>query len=154
MLTSVSEGGTRIQDRREKAVEEKLKEKKKWGPFRYFVLSAAVLILVLWGVIFFGGEKPPANATNIASNPRAFLFMVDSSIKRYAHYEKKGYPERLSDLIPKYLRLKSQDPLSLLSYRKDPKEGYGLSLAKKTPGEKAIILSPQGIRYESESGGA
>jgi hypothetical protein len=156
MLTSVSEVGTKIQDRRERASEEKLKEKKKWGPFRYFVLSSSVLILVLWGVILFGGEKPPSTATSIASNPRAFLFMVDSSIKRYAHYEKKGYPEQLSDIVPKYLRMdnKNLHQLRLLSYQKDPKEGYTLSLAKKTPGEKTVVLSPKGVQYESVGGGA
>jgi len=155
MLTSISDGGTRIQDRKERAVEGKLKERKKWGPFRYFTLSSAVLILVMWGVILFGGEKPPAATTNLASNPRAFLFMVDSSIKRFAHYEKKGYPEELSDLVPKYLRMDngSRDDFRLLSYQKDPKEGYRLSLAKKAPGEKVVILSPKGVQYESAGGG-
>lgn len=155
MLTSVSEGGTQILDRRDRAVEERFKEKKKWGPFRYFIVSTSVLIVVMWGVILFGGEKAPSGSANLASNPRAFLFMVDSSIKRYAHYEKKGYPEQLSTLVPKYLRIdkKSLDQLSLLSYRKDPKEGYTLSLAKKIPGEKAVVLSPRGIQYESEGGG-
>jgi hypothetical protein len=155
MLTSVSAVGTKIQDRRERAVEEKHREKKKWGPFRYFILSSSVLILVLWGVILFGGEKAPAAATDPATNPRAFLFLVDSSIKRYAHYEKKGYPETLSDLVPKYLRMGTQsvDRLQLFSYRKDPKEGYRLSLAKKTPGEADVVLSPKGVRYESAGGG-
>jgi len=155
MLTSISDGGSKIQDRRQKAAEGKQKIKKKWGPFRYFLASSSVLILVMWGVILFGGEKPPASTTKLASNPRAFLFMVDSSLKRYAHFEKKGYPEKLADLVPKYLRIDSAnlDELKLFSYRKDPKEGYRLSLAKKTPDEQAVVLSPQGVQYESAGGG-
>jgi hypothetical protein len=155
MLTSVSDGTTRIQDRKERAIEGKLKEKKRWGPFRYFVLSSSVLILVFWGVILFGGEEAPVAATNLSSNPRAFLFMVDSSIKRYAHYEKKGYPEKLTELIPKYLRIDSRnlDRLQLLSYKKDPNQGYRLSLTKTTPGEPAVMLSPKGVQYEPAGGG-
>jgi hypothetical protein len=155
MLTSVSEGGSQIQDRREKIVHEKLKERRKWGPFRYFLIVSAVLIAVMWGVIFFGGEKAPAGSANIAENPRAFLFMVDSALKRYAHYEKAGYPERLTDLVPKYLRVGkgSVDQLRLFSYQKDPNEGYVLSLAKKAPGEKTVVISAKGVQYISEGGG-
>lgn len=156
MVTSVSEGGTQILDRRERVVEEKLKGKKrKWGPFRYFLLVAVALIAVMWGVILFGGEKAPAGTTNIAGNPRAFLFMVDSAVKRYAHYEKAGYPNNLTDLVPKYLKIGkgSLDVLRLLSYQKNSKEGYLLSLAKNPPGEKPVVLSPKGIQYGQESGG-
>ncbi len=155
MLASVSEVGTQIQDRREKAVEERLKGKTKWGPFRYFVLSSSVLILVFWGVILFGGEEAPTGAVNLAGNPRAFLFMVDSSIKRYAHYEKKGYPEQLSELVPKYLRMdkRKMDQLQLLSYRKDPKEGYILTLANKAPGDMIVVLSPKGVQSRTSGGG-
>ncbi len=154
MLTSVSEGGTQIQDRREKIVQEKTKEKRKWGPFRYFIVASCALVAVMWGVILFGGEKAPAGSANIASNPRAFLFLVDSAVKRYAHYEKQGYPERLSDLVPKYLRIDKGklDQLNLLSYLKDAREGYLLSLAKKTQGDD-VVLSPKGVRYGSEGGG-
>jgi hypothetical protein len=155
MLTSVSEGGTQMLDRREKIVQEKIKEKRKWGPFRYFIVASCALIAVMWGVIFFGGEKAPAGSANIANNPRAFLFMVDSAVKRYAHYEKGGYPERLSDLVPKYLRIDQGrlDSLSTLSYKRDPNEGYFLSIAKKAPGESAVVLSPKGVQYGSEGGG-
>lgn len=159
MLTSVSEVGTKIKGRREKAAEEKekFKEKKKWGPFRCFVLCSSVLILVMWGVIFFGGEKAPAGTTDFTSNPRAFLFMVDSSIKRYAHYEKKGYPKKLEDLIPKYLPLRKEKSvhLDLLSYQTDAVEGYRLSLARVKSGEMLVILTPKGVEYKNPvAGGA
>jgi hypothetical protein len=157
MLSSVSQVGTKIKDRREKAVEDKLKEKKKWGPFRYFIVAASVLIVVMWGVIIFGGEKAPAGAADLTSNPRAFLFMVDSSIKRYAHYEGKKYPDQLADLVPKYLRMHKENlpQLNMLSYQKDPAEGYRLSLARTKPGEMLIILSPKGVEYKSPvAGGA
>jgi len=155
MLTSVSEVGSQIQDRREKIVQEKRKEKSKWGPFRYFIVASFVLIAVMWGVILFGGEKAPAGSANIANNPRAFLFMVDSAVKRYAHYEKGAYPERLSDLVPKYLRIDKErlDQLNVLSYKKDPGEGYLLSIAKKVPGESDVVLSSKGVHYSSAGGG-
>lgn len=154
MLSSVSEGGSQMQDRREKAVEERLKEKKKWGPFRYFILSASVLIVVLWGVIFFGGERVPEGATNLANNPRALLFLVDGSIKRYAYYEKKGYPEKLTDLVPKYLRMDERNigQLQLLSYQRETKDGYSLSLARKTPGEMTVVLSAKGVETRPSGG--
>jgi hypothetical protein len=157
MLTSVSAVGTKIKDRREKVVEEKLKEKKKWGPFRYFIVVASVLIVVMWGVILFGGEKAPTGGTDYASNPRAFLFMVDSSLKRYNHYEKKDYPQNLTDLVPKYIPLRKErvGQLSLLSYQKDASAGYRLSLAKSKPGEMVVVLTPKGVEYKNPvAGGA
>jgi len=156
MLTSVSAVGTKIMDRRERAIEEKSKGKKPWGPFRYFVLASSVLIGVMWGVILFGGESAPAGTTDFSSNPRALLFMVDSSIKRYAHYEKKGYPEQLAALSPKYLRLDKGSlaaQMSMLSYQRDPNEGYTLSLARTKPDDMAIILTPKGVKHKPSGGG-
>jgi len=152
MLTSVSAVGTSIKDKRVKAADKKEKEegKKKWTPFRYFVVVAAVFILVMWGVILFGGQQAPAGTADFANQPRVLLFMVDSSIKRYAHYEGNQYPAKLSDLIPKYLRLEEKDlpQLQNLSYERDQALGYRLSFAKPKPGEK-IVITAKGIKYES-----
>ena len=152
MLTSVSAVGTTIQDKRVKAADKKEKEegKKKWTPFRYFVVVAAVFILVMWGVILFGGQQAPAGTADFANQPRVLLFMIDSSIKRYAHYEGNQYPAKLSDLIPKYLRLQEKDlpQLQNLSYERDQALGYRLSFAKPKPGEK-IVITAKGIKYES-----
>jgi len=155
MLSSVSQVGTKIKDRRDKAVEEKLKEKKKWGPFRYFIVSASVLIVVMWGVIIFGGEKAPATLADVVKNERAFLFLVDSAVKRYAHYEGNKYPDQLSNLVPKYLRLREDQlpSLSKLSYQKDSAAGYRLSLVRAKPGEMMIILSPKGVEYKTPAAG-
>ncbi|MBN2125748.1 MAG: hypothetical protein JW821_15735 [Deltaproteobacteria bacterium] len=152
MLQSVSAVGTTIKDKKQKAAEKKLagKEKKK-GPFQYFIIVSSVLILVMWGVIIFGGQKSPAGSGEFAKNERAFLFMIDSSIKRYAHYEKGQYPEALTDLVPRYLRL-SEANLPLLgkfSYATHPVKGYTLTQAKPKPGEMTIILSPKGIEYKT-----
>ncbi|MBP1741146.1 MAG: hypothetical protein H6Q48_3439 [Deltaproteobacteria bacterium] len=152
MLTSVSAVGTTIKDKRVKAADKKEKEegKKKWTPFRYFVVVAGVFILVMWGVILFGGQQAPAGTADFASQPRVLLFMIDSSIKRYAHYEGNQYPAKLSDLIPKYLRLQEKDlpQLQNLSYERDQALGYRLSFAKPKPGEK-IVITAKGVRYES-----
>jgi hypothetical protein len=152
MLTSVSAVGTTIKDKRIKAADKKEKEegKKKWTPFRYFVVVAAVFILVMWGVILFGGQQAPAGTADFANQPRVLLFMIDSSIKRYAHYEGNQYPAKLSDLIPKYLRLQEKDlpQLQNLSYERDQALGYRLSFAKPKPGEK-IVITAKGIKYES-----
>jgi len=152
MLTSVSAVGTSIKDKRVKAADKKEKEagKKKWTPFRYFVVVAAVFILVMWGVILFGGQQAPAGTADFANQPRVLLFMVDSSIKRYAHYEGNQYPAKLSDLIPKYLRLQEKDlpQLQNLSYERDQALGYRLSFAKPKPGEK-IVITAKGVKYES-----
>ena len=152
MLTSVSAVGTTIKDKRVKAADKKEKEegKKKWTPFRYFVVVAAVFILVMWGVILFGGQQAPAGTADFANQPRVLLFMVDSSIKRYAHYEGNQYPAKLSDLIPKYLRLQEKDlpQLQNLSYERDQALGYRLSFAKPKPGEK-IVITAKGVKYES-----
>ena len=150
MRTSVSAVGTSIKDKRVKAAEKKGESKKKWTPFHYFVVVAGVLILVMWGVILFGGQQAPAGTVDFANQPRVLLFMIDSSIKRYAHYEGNQYPAKLSDLIPKYLRLQEKDlpQLQNLSYERDQALGYRLSLAKPKPGEK-IVITAKGIKYES-----
>ena len=150
MLTSVSAVGTTIKDKREKSADKKQEAKKKWTPFRYFVVVAAVFILVMWGVILFGGQQAPAGTVDFANQPRVLLFMIDSSIKRYAHYEGNQYPAKLSDLIPKYLRLQEKDlpQLQNLSYERDQALGYRLSFAKPKPGEK-IVITAKGIKYES-----
>lgn len=77
--------------------------------------------------------------------------MVDSCIKRYAHFEGNRYPDKIADIMPKYFSLK-EDRLILLkklSYRKDPEAGYFLSFADPKPERMNIILSPGGIKYIS-----
>jgi hypothetical protein len=147
MLHSVSEVGTSMREKREKGEEKK--EKKKWGPFHYFVIVCSVLILVMWGIIIFGGQKAPPRMVDFAKKGRVLLFMVDGALKRYAHYEGNRYPERLSKLVPKYLSLRKEELFNLdrLSYQRDPKGGYSLSLAKTKPGEMNVILSAKGIEY-------
>lgn len=157
MLHSVSEVGTSMQEKREDEVERKLKEKKKWGPFRYFVIVSSVVIAVMWGVIIFGGKKAPPRSIGHATKGRVLLFMVDGAIRRFALYEGNKYPGQLTDLVPDYVSLRENE-LSLLrklSYQRDPQVGYRLTLANPTPGEMTIILSPKGVQYTTPaSGGA
>ena len=87
MLQSVSDSGAGLTARHEKAFEKRGKRKKKWGPFQYFVVLSSVLILVMWGVIMFGGQPAPQGAAEFAKKGRVLLFMVDGALKRYAHYE-------------------------------------------------------------------
>jgi hypothetical protein len=150
MLQTVSVVGTSLVDKREKAHEKRLTKKKGWGPFHYFVILSSVLILVMWGVILFGGKKAPGQKIDFATQERVFLFMVDSSIKRYAHYQGNKYPDRLADLVPKYIYLNDEDipQLDRFKYIKDPATGYQLSMARPKAGEMNIILSPKGIKYE------
>lgn len=151
MVQAVSGAGTTLRGKREKATEKKLEEKKAWGPFHYFVTVSIVLMAVMWGVILFGGQKAPGNKIDLAQNPRIFLFMVNSSIKRYAHFEGNKYPETIMDMIPKYLKLSDENlkNLNILSYKKDPDQGYILSYANKMPGEIDIIITPKSIKYKS-----
>jgi hypothetical protein len=155
MLSSVSAVGTSMKDKKERLADRKDKDKKKWTPFRYFVLICSVMILVMWGVIIFGGEKAPAGAADLAGQPRILLFMIDGALKRYAHYEDGKYPVGLEDLIPKYLSLKKEELplLNRLSYEQDPNLGYRLSLANPKPGEMNLVISPKGIKYETSSSG-
>jgi len=157
MLVSVSAVGTTIKGKREKIAEqkEKTKEKKKRTPFHYFVMVSSVMILVMWGVILFGGQKAPAGAADLSSQPRVLLFMVDGALKRFAHYEGNQFPSQLTELIPKYLSLKKEDIalLDMVSYTRDPSLGYRLSLAKPKPGDMNIVISPKGVRYEPLPGG-
>lgn len=157
MLTSVSAVGTTIKGKRDKISEQKAKAKgkKKRTPFHYFVLVSSVMILVMWGVILFGGQKAPAGAADLGNQPRVLLFMVDGALKRFAHYEGNQYPAQLTELVPKYLSLKDEEILLLdnVSYTRDPVQGYRLSLAKPKPGDMNIIISPKGVRYETLPGG-
>jgi len=75
--------------------------------------------------------------------------MVDGAIKRYAHYEGNRYPEKLSNLVPKYLSLRKDELIYLnkLSYKRDSKIGYRLSFANLKAGEMNLILSSKGIEY-------
>ncbi|MBW2066633.1 MAG: hypothetical protein JRJ03_17110 [Deltaproteobacteria bacterium] len=150
MQHSLSEVGDTIKDKRAKSVEKrKEKKKKKWGAFQYFVLVSCVLILAMWGFILFGGQEPPRNRADFGAQPRVLLFMVDSAIKRYAHYEGDNYPDELRDLIPKYLNMAREDMkfLGMLKYRRDPEMGYLLTLVNGSKESVNIILTPKGIRY-------
>jgi hypothetical protein len=156
MLQTVSVGSGSLIDKKQKAQEkEHEKKRKSWGPFHYFVLLSCVLISVMWVVILFGGEKAPGQKMDYSKKGRVLLFMVDSSIRRYYHYENKAYPDDLLVLAPKYLRMAKEDLhyLSGLSYKKEPATGYTLSLVESEPGSMNIILSPQGIKYGAEKGG-
>jgi hypothetical protein len=151
MLQAVSGAGTTLKDKREKAIEKKVTKKREWGPFQYFVIVSSVLIAVMWGVIIFGGEEAPGQKIDYANQERVFLFMVNSSLKRYYFYEGKKYPETLTDLVPKYLPMNKESlpELNRLSYIKEPDARYSLSLANPKPGEMNIIISPQGIEYKT-----
>jgi hypothetical protein len=151
MLSSVSAVGTTIKDKAERSAEKKDRGKKKWTPFRYFVVLSSVLILVMWGVILFGGEKAPGGSAALPTEPRVFLFMVDGAIRRYAQDEGDRYPTTLKDLVPKYLAMAEKDRarLNILKYRRDPQVGYSLSFARPEPGQMNIIISPKGISYEA-----
>jgi len=130
---------------------ERDKRKKNLTPFRCFVGISSMMILVMWGVILFGGQKAPAGAADLAGQPRILLFMVDGALKRYAHYESGRYPAGLTDLVPKYLSLRSEELslLNTLAYARDFQLGYRLSLSKPKPGEMNLIISPKGIQYEN-----
>ena len=80
--------------------------------------------------------------------------MVDGALKRFAYYEGNKYPEKITDLIPKYLNIARADlpHLNLLSYRRDSKVGYLLSLKNHRGPGINISISPQGIQYESPPG--
>lgn len=154
MISSVSAVGTTIKDKRYKAAEEKEKKKIKLGTFHYFVIASAVLIMAMWGFILFGGEKAPTGTMDLSKNARVFLFLVDGAIKRYAHYEGNTYPEKLTDLIPKYLSVGQDEAVQLMGvfYERDPEIGYRLFLANPRPGEMNIIITPKGIQYQLPPG--
>jgi hypothetical protein len=155
MLQSVSDSSAGLAARHEKARKRSGKQKKKWGPFQYFVVLSSVLILVMWGVIMFGGQPAPQGSAEFAKKGRVLLFMVDGALKRYAHYEGSPYPITLADLIPKYLSLKQNELFHLdkLTYESDTDAGYRLSLANPKNGEMNIILSPKGIEHIPLVGG-
>lgn len=153
MVQSVSEVGTSLKDKREKSAKKKEeKEKKHWGAFQYFLIASGVLILSMWGYIIFGGQDVPASRVDFANQPRILLFMVDGALKRYGHYEGNQYPEKITDLIPKYLKLAQVDLARLndLSYQRDARLGYRLSLKNPKEGQ-GITISAQGIHYDSPS---
>jgi hypothetical protein len=118
-------------------------------------MVSSVMILVMWGVILFGGQKAPAGAADLGNQPRVLLFMVDGALKRFAHYEGNHYPAQLTELVPKYLSLRKEEIplLDIVSYTTDASLGYRLSLAKPKPGDMSIIISPKGVRYEMLPGG-
>lgn len=153
MVVSVGAAGTSVRGKKERLADKKEKDKgkKKLTPFRCFVGISSMMILVMWGVILFGGQKAPAGAADLAGQPRILLFMVDGALKRYAHYEGGRYPAGLTDLVPKYLSLRSEELplLNTLAYARDFQLGYRLSLAKPKPGEMNLIISPKGIQYEN-----
>ena len=149
MLHSLTEVGTSIKDRKDKGEERKEKAKKRWGPFGYFVIVSTVLIAVMWGVILFGKKPAPPASSEVATNDRVLLFMVDGAIKRYALYKNNTYPTELTELLPEYLSIREGEAVSLqrLTYRPDPTVGYRLSLTRPGSGEMNLILTPKGIEY-------
>lgn len=149
MLHSLTQVGTSIKDRKDKGEERKEKAKKRWGPFGYFVIVSTVLIAVMWGVIIFGKKPAPPASSEVATNDRVLLFMVDGAIKRYALYKNNTYPTELTELLPEYLSIREGEAVSLqrLTYRPDPTVGYRLSLTRPGSGEMNLILTPKGIEY-------
>ena len=123
--------------------------KKHWGAFHISLLISATLIIAMWGLIIRGGEPPPPKTAPVVERPTVLLFLIDTALRRYAHYEERGYPERLSDLHPKYVPLRQEELSSLerFSYSADPAEGYRLGLIDRRTGYVTIVLSPQGIVY-------
>jgi hypothetical protein len=158
MLHSVSAVGTGLVEKKAKAIGKKSKQKKKWGPFQYFLTVSSTLILVMWAVIIFGGQKAPEKSGVVLEKGKAnrvLLFLVDGALKRYAHYEGNRYPETLNDLVPKYVQMRKDQThlLKRLSYVKSPKNGYELSIAGADAGDMKIILTPKGVKYTKPSGG-
>ena len=156
MLHSVSAVGSGLTEKREKAVTKK-GIKKKWGPFQYFLTVSSTLILVMWAVIIFGGQKAPEKTGVVLERGKAnrvLLFLVDGALKRYVHYEGKRYPETLNDLVPKYLQMRKDQThiLERLSYIRVPGIGYELSIAGARKGDMSIILTPKGVKYSQPSG--
>jgi hypothetical protein len=154
MLHSVSEVGSTLKDKREKSAKKKEKEQKKWGSFQYFLIVSGIIILSMWGYIIFGGQEVPASRVDFGNQPRILLFMVDGAIKRFAHYEGNQYPEKLTDLIPKYLNIANVDlaHLNSLSYQRDANLGYSLSFKNPREGQMGISINSQGILSGSSSG--
>ena len=158
MLHSVSAVGSGLTEKRDRAIEKKVKKKKKWGPFQYFLTVSSTLILVMWAVIIFGGQKAPEKTGVVLERGKAnrvLLFLVDGALKRYAHYEGNRYPETLIDLVPNYVRMRKDQThlLKRLSYVKKPRTGYELSIADARKGDMKIILTPKGVKYTQPSGG-
>jgi hypothetical protein len=155
MLQSVSDVQSSLADKRRKQADKKDKQRKQWGPFHYFVVVSSVLILVMWGVIIFGGQPAPERTAGFAKNERVLLFMVNGALKRYAHYSSNKYPEDLTELAPKYLSLAESDlsHLEKLSYQLDPEAGYRLSLANPRKDSLAVVLTAKGIVSIPSSGG-
>ncbi len=154
MLQTVTSVGSNLRERKEKVLEKEVRKKKKWGPFNYFLVVCSVLILVMWGVIIFGGQPTPEQTASMIDKGKAgrvLLFLVNGSIRRFAHYEGDRYPDRLTDLVPRYLQLKKSQLASLQSLRysrdADPAVGYRLSLAHLKKGEMNITLTAGGIKY-------
>lgn len=149
MIHSVSEVGSSMAEKRERAAERSGK-KKSWGPFQYFLVVSCVLIAVMWGVILFGGKSAPARGTEFAKEGRVLLFMVDGALKRYAQFEKNRYPRGLAELVPRYLHLREEEisVLEKLSYQLDPSAGYRLTLARPGPNDMNVVLTPKGIQYD------
>jgi hypothetical protein len=121
------------------------------------MIVSGVLILVMWGVILFGGQPAPKRTAEYTKKGRVFLFMVNGALKRYAHYEGDKYPGQLLDLVPKYLDLRDAEIMNLkkLTYALDAGTGYRLSLAEPHRGEMNLVLTSKGVLYgASSSGGA
>jgi len=159
MLQTVSKVGTNIAEKKERAVEKEVQKKRGWGPFQYFLVVCSVLILAMWGVIIFGGQPAPeqtASTLDKAKAGRVLLFLVNGSLKRFAHYEGNRYPERLTDLVPKYLQLKKSQLsfLENLRYSRDPDPNvrYRLSMAHVKKGEMSITLTASGVKYSVPEG--
>ncbi|UCF57492.1 MAG: hypothetical protein JSW15_03215, partial [Deltaproteobacteria bacterium] len=76
MLHSVSEVGSDLREKHEKAVERKIRKKWKWGAFQYFLVISSVLILAMWAVIIFGGQAGPPRTVDFVRQGRVLLFTV------------------------------------------------------------------------------
>ena len=152
MKASISAGSETIRDKKEKAADGRAKEKKRLTAFHYFVIFTSTLILAMWGYILLGGQEYSEFEENInlAENTRVLLFMVDGGIKSYAQAKGNSYPETLDELVPDFLSESTKQHLKQLSYKKDSKTGYELSL-KNPEGEMHIIISADGIQYIDSS---
>jgi hypothetical protein len=157
MLESVSDAKTSIANRAERAAQKQPVSKTKLKSFHYFAIASGVVIAVMWGLNILWPLATPERTTKFARNDQVLLVSVDNALKRYAHYEGKGYPIKLTQLIPKYLSLKDSERhlLEKITYQLDPEDGYRLSLARTKKGEEKAVFSENGVELvSSRRGGA
>jgi hypothetical protein len=118
----------RLEEKEEKIQIQEAKKKKRIKLSRIILLSIAVAIVVVNLLLYFYATMPEEEKFNPSEHPTAAAIIIDQAIRDYSKDHEGKYPQRLDELLGKYIPSEGIMPSGLedFSYRKISPNSYEL----------------------------